>query len=41
MSFLISDAAAATGAPAQGSPMSLILILMVPGPIFYLMILRP
>ena len=32
MSFFISDAVAATGAPAQGSPMSLI---------FYFMILRP
>ncbi|MBD4382525.1 preprotein translocase subunit YajC, partial [Klebsiella pneumoniae] len=26
MSFFISDAVAATGAPAQGSPMSLILM---------------
>ncbi|HHR1136843.1 TPA: preprotein translocase subunit YajC [Klebsiella aerogenes] len=43
MSFFISDAVAATGAPAQGSPMSLILILMlvVFGLIFYFMILRP
>lgn len=41
MSFLISDAVAATGAPAQGSPMSLILMLVVFGLIFYFMILRP
>ena len=40
MSFFISDAVAATGAPAQGSPMSLIL-LVVFGLIFYFMILRP
>ncbi|KAG1716889.1 hypothetical protein ID866_302 [Astraeus odoratus] len=32
---------AATGAPAQGSPMSLILMLVVFGLIFYFMILRP
>lgn len=31
MSFFISDAVAATGAPAQGSPMSLILMLVVFG----------
>ncbi len=43
MSFFISDAVAATGAPAQGSPMSLILMLVVfgIGLIFYFMILRP
>ncbi len=41
MSFFISDAVAATGAPAQGSPMSLILMLVVFGLIFYFMILRP
>ncbi|EMV1927119.1 preprotein translocase subunit YajC [Shigella sonnei] len=42
MSFFISDAVAATGAPAQGSPMSLILMLVVLfGLIFYFMILRP
>ena len=35
MSFFISDAVAATGAPAQGSPMSLILMLVVFGLIFY------
>ncbi|SUH39195.1 Preprotein translocase subunit YajC [Salmonella enterica subsp. enterica] len=40
MSFFISDAVAATGAPAQGSPMSLILMLVVFGLIFYFMILR-
>ena len=39
MSFFISDAVAATGAPAQGSPMSLILMLVVFGLIFYFMIL--
>lgn len=38
MSFFISDAVAATGAPAQGSPMSLILMLVVFGLIFYFMI---
>ena len=37
MSFFISDAVAATGAPAQGSPMSLILMLVVFGLIFYFM----
>ena len=41
MNFFISDAVAATGAPAQGSPMSLILMLVVFGLIFYFMILRP
>ncbi len=41
MSFFISDAVAATGAPAQGSLMSLILMLVVFGLIFYFMILRP
>ena len=41
MSFFISDAVAATGAPSQGSPMSLILMLVVFGLIFYFMILRP
>ncbi|WP_435929274.1 preprotein translocase subunit YajC [Dryocola sp. BD613] len=41
MSFFISDAVAATGAPAQGSPYSLILMLVVFGLIFYFMILRP
>ena len=38
MSFFISDAVAATGAPVQGSPMSLILMLVVFGLIFYFMI---
>lgn len=41
MSFIISDAVAATGAPSQGSPYSLILMLVVFGLIFYFMILRP
>ncbi|STV20811.1 preprotein translocase subunit YajC [Klebsiella pneumoniae] len=36
MSFFISDAVAATGAPAQGSPMSLILMLVVFGSDFLL-----
>ena len=40
MSFFISDAVAATGGAAQGSPMSLILMLVVFGLIFYFMILR-
>lgn len=38
--LFISDAVAATGAPAQGSPMSLILMLVVFG-LIYFMILRP
>lgn len=42
MSLFISDAAAATaGAPAQGSPYSLVIMLVVFGLIFYFMILRP
>ncbi|GAB7198640.1 hypothetical protein DZS_23540 [Dickeya ananatis] len=42
MSFFISDAVAATaGAPAQGSPYSLVIMLAVFGLIFYFMILRP
>lgn len=41
MSFFISDAAAAAGAPGQSSPISLILMLAVFGLIFYFMILRP
>ena len=41
MSFFISDAVAATDARAQGSPMCLILMLVVFGLIFYFMILRP
>ncbi|MBG6247282.1 MULTISPECIES: preprotein translocase subunit YajC [Symbiopectobacterium] len=40
MSFFISDAVAATGAPAQ-SPYSLVIMLAVFGLIFYFMILRP
>jgi preprotein translocase subunit YajC len=39
--LFISDAVAATGGAAQGSPMSLILMLVVFGLIFYFMILRP
>jgi len=44
MSFFISDAVAAdapVGAAGQSSPMSLILMLVVFGLIFYFMILRP
>ena len=41
MSFFISDAVAATGAPAQGSPMSLLLMLVVFGLIVYCMNLLP
>ncbi|AUH01723.1 preprotein translocase subunit YajC [Pectobacteriaceae bacterium CE70] len=42
MSLFISDAVAATaGAPAQGSPYSLVIMLAVFGLIFYFMILRP
>jgi preprotein translocase subunit YajC len=41
MSFFISDAVAATGAPAQGSPYSMFIMLAVFGLIFYFMILRP
>ena len=40
MSFFISDAVAATGAQAQGSPMSLILMLVVFGLIFYLSLIH-
>ncbi len=39
--LFISDAVAATGAPAQGSPMSWILMLVVFWLIFYFTILRP
>ncbi|MBN3264832.1 preprotein translocase subunit YajC [Pectobacterium brasiliense] len=41
MSLFISDAVAATGASAQGSPYSLVIMLAVFGLIFYFMILRP
>lgn len=41
MDFLIANAHAATGAPQQGSPMSLIIMLAVFGLIFYFMIFRP
>ena len=41
MSLFISDAVAAAGAPSQGSPYSLVIMLVVFGLIFYFMILRP
>jgi preprotein translocase subunit YajC len=41
MSFFISDAVAAAGAPSQGSPYSLVIMLVVFGLIFYFLILRP
>ncbi|WP_029686911.1 preprotein translocase subunit YajC [Tatumella saanichensis] len=41
MSFFISDAVAAAGTPSQGSPYSLVIMLVVFGLIFYFMILRP
>jgi len=41
MSFFISDAVAAAGAPSQGSPYSLVIMLVVFGLIFYFMIMRP
>ncbi len=41
MSFFISDAVAAAGAPSQGSPYPLVIMLVVFGLIFYFMILRP
>lgn len=41
MSFLISEAAASAGTPAQGSPYSLVIMLVIFGLIFYFMILRP
>lgn len=41
MSFFISDAAAAAGAPSQSSPYSLVIMLVVFGLIFFFMILRP
>ncbi len=41
MSFFISDAVAAAGAQSQGSPYSLVIMLVVFGLIFYFMILRP
>ena len=41
MSLFISDAVASAGAPAQGSPYSLVILLVVFGLIFYFMILRP
>lgn len=41
MSFFISEAAASAGAPAQGSPYTMIIMLVVFALIFYFMILRP
>ncbi|MCE0488955.1 preprotein translocase subunit YajC [Pantoea sp. Mb-10] len=41
MSLFISDAVAAAGAPSQGSPYTLVIMLVVFGLIFYFMILRP
>ncbi|MBT9432507.1 preprotein translocase subunit YajC [Candidatus Sodalis endolongispinus] len=41
MSFFVSDAVAASGAPSQSSPYSLVVMLFVFGLIFYFMILRP
>lgn len=41
MSFLIPEAIASAGDPAQGSPYSIIMMLVVFGLIFYFMILRP
>lgn len=41
MSFFMSDAIASPGASAQGSPYSLIIMLVMFGLIFYFMILRP
>ena len=41
MSLFISDAVASAGALAQGSPYSLVIMLVVFGLIFYFMILRP
>ena len=41
MSLFISDAVAAAGAPSQGSPYSLVIMLVVFGLMFYFMILRP
>ncbi|CUS48321.1 MAG: preprotein translocase subunit YajC [Idiomarinaceae bacterium HL-53] len=41
MDFLIANAEAATGAPQQGSPMSLVIMLVIFGLIFYFMIFRP
>ncbi|ARJ40889.1 preprotein translocase subunit YajC [Pantoea alhagi] len=41
MSFFISDAVAAAGAPSQGSPYTMVVMLAVFGLIFYFMILRP
>ncbi|MGL5726260.1 MAG: preprotein translocase subunit YajC, partial [Plesiomonas sp.] len=41
MSLFISDAYAAAGAPAQGSSLQLIFMLVIFGLIFYFMIYRP
>ena len=40
MSFFISEAAASAGAPAQGSPYTMVIMLVVFALIFYFMILR-
>lgn len=41
MSLFISDAVASAGAPSQGSPYSMVIMLVVFGLIFFFMILRP
>ncbi|EOA5629913.1 preprotein translocase subunit YajC [Providencia rettgeri] len=41
MSFFISEAAASAGAPVQGSPYTMVIMLVVFALIFYFMILRP
>ncbi|HBO24196.1 MULTISPECIES: preprotein translocase subunit YajC [unclassified Providencia] len=41
MSFFISEAAASAGAPGQGSPYTMVIMLVVFALIFYFMILRP
>ncbi|MCK9999010.1 preprotein translocase subunit YajC [Providencia rettgeri] len=41
MSFFISEAVASAGAPAQGSPYTMVIMLVVFALIFYFMILRP
>ncbi|NIG62788.1 MAG: preprotein translocase subunit YajC [Serratia symbiotica] len=41
MSFFMFDAIASPGAPDQGSPYSLIIMLLMFGLIFYFIILRP
>ncbi|EKT54320.1 preprotein translocase subunit YajC [Providencia burhodogranariea] len=41
MSFFISEAAASAGGQAQGSPYTMVIMLVVFALIFYFMILRP